>query len=127
MRAITTAPQDKQADALRERLVGRLAAVGAGPREWRLVAWCIGQLGYSEKGLRRLMELTAAYRCAAPVRACMLARVRVCAMLQCVHTPRQCLERVSTVCAQARHAHAPTTNKHTHAHLQAHARRGRRV
>lgn len=52
--------QDKQADSLRERLVGRLAA--GGPREWRTVAWCIGQLGYSEKGLRRVVELTPAYR-----------------------------------------------------------------
>lgn len=33
-----------------------------GPREWRLVSWCISQLGYSEKGLRRIMEMTAAYR-----------------------------------------------------------------
>lgn len=52
--------QDKQAESLRERLVVRLQL--GGPREWRLVAWCIGQLGYSEKGLRRIMELVACYR-----------------------------------------------------------------
>jgi hypothetical protein len=53
-------PQDKQAESLRERLVARLQQ--GGPREWRLVAWCIGQLGYSEKGLRRVMELAPCYR-----------------------------------------------------------------
>jgi condensin complex subunit 1 len=52
--------QDKQAESLKERLVGRLAL--GGPREWRTVAWCIGQLGYSEKGMRRIIELTPSYR-----------------------------------------------------------------
>ena len=52
--------QDKQAESLRERLVVRLQL--GGPREWRLVAWCIAQLGYSEKGLKRVMEMTACYR-----------------------------------------------------------------
>lgn len=52
--------QDKQAESLKERLVGRLAL--SGPREWRTVAWCIGQLGYSEKGMRRIIELTPSYR-----------------------------------------------------------------
>ncbi|KAF6263275.1 non-SMC mitotic condensation complex subunit 1-domain-containing protein [Scenedesmus sp. NREL 46B-D3] len=52
--------KDKQAESLKERLVGRLAL--GGPREWRTVAWCIAQLGYSEKGMRRIMELTPSYR-----------------------------------------------------------------
>uniref|UniRef100_A0A383VMF6 Condensin complex subunit 1 C-terminal domain-containing protein n=1 Tax=Tetradesmus obliquus TaxID=3088 RepID=A0A383VMF6_TETOB len=52
--------KDKQAESLKERLVGRLAL--GGPREWRTVAWCIGQLGYSEKGMRRIIELTPSYR-----------------------------------------------------------------
>jgi hypothetical protein len=52
--------QDKQAESLRERLVVRLQL--GGPREWRLVSWCIAQLGYSEKGLKRVMEMTACYR-----------------------------------------------------------------
>jgi hypothetical protein len=52
--------QDKQAESLKERLVGRLAL--GGPREWRTVAWCIGHLGYSEKGMRRFIELTPSYR-----------------------------------------------------------------
>jgi hypothetical protein len=52
--------QDKQAESLKERLVGRLAL--GGPREWRTVAWCIGQLGHSEKGMRRIIELTPSYR-----------------------------------------------------------------
>lgn len=33
-----------------------------GPREWRLVGWCIERLGYSEKGLKKVMEMTACYR-----------------------------------------------------------------
>jgi hypothetical protein len=52
--------QDKQAEALRERLVVRLTA--GGPREWRIIAWAIGQLGFSERGLRRIMELAPSYR-----------------------------------------------------------------
>lgn len=58
--ACTCVLQDKQAESLKERLVGRLAL--GGPREWRTVAWCIGQLGYSEKGMRRIIELTPSYR-----------------------------------------------------------------
>lgn len=54
------ASQDKQAESLRERLVVRLQM--GGPREWRLVAWCIEKLGYSEKGLKKVMEMTACYR-----------------------------------------------------------------
>jgi hypothetical protein len=52
--------QDKQAESLRERLVVRLQL--GGPREWRLVAWCLNHLGYSEKGTKRVMEMTACYR-----------------------------------------------------------------
>jgi hypothetical protein len=52
--------QDKQAESLRERLAARLQV--GGPREWRLVAWSIGHLGYNEKGLRKLMEMLPCYR-----------------------------------------------------------------
>jgi len=52
--------QDKQAESLRERLAARLQV--GGPREWRLVAWCIGHLGYNEKGLKKLMEMLPYYR-----------------------------------------------------------------
>jgi hypothetical protein len=54
--------QEKQADALRDKLAVRMEAPGAGPREWRCLAWCIRQLGYSEKGARGLMELTRHYK-----------------------------------------------------------------
>jgi hypothetical protein len=33
-----------------------------GPRDWRLIAWCIDKLGYTEKGLKKMMELTGCYR-----------------------------------------------------------------
>eukprot|EP00775_Hariotina_reticulata_P007726 gene7726-7925_t len=52
--------KDKQAESLRERLAARLQ--GGGPRDWRLVAWCIGHLGFNEKGLRKLMDLLPCYR-----------------------------------------------------------------
>jgi hypothetical protein len=58
----STLPQEKQADALRDKLAVRMEAPGAGPREWRCLAWCIRQLGYSEKGARGLMELTRHYK-----------------------------------------------------------------
>jgi hypothetical protein len=71
--------QDKQAESLKERLVGRLAL--GGPREWRTVAWCIAQLGYSEKGMRRIIELTPSYRHALAEQQVGVARQRLAGAL----------------------------------------------
>jgi condensin complex subunit 1 len=54
--------QDKQADALREKLCLRLEMATGGPRDWRRLAWCLDQLGYSEKGVKAVMEHTRVYR-----------------------------------------------------------------
>ncbi|KIY94744.1 hypothetical protein MNEG_13217 [Monoraphidium neglectum] len=54
--------KDKQADALREKLVMRLEHAPGGPKEWRWLAFCLVQLGYSEKATRRFMDLTRAYK-----------------------------------------------------------------
>jgi hypothetical protein len=39
------APQDKQADALREKMAMRLEHAPGGAREWRWLAFCLGQVG----------------------------------------------------------------------------------
>jgi hypothetical protein len=38
-------PQDRQADALREKLALRMEHAPGGPREWRWLAFCLGQVG----------------------------------------------------------------------------------
>lgn len=57
-----TRQQDKQADALREKLAARLEHAPGGPREWRWLAFCLGQLGFSERAARRLAEMTKQYK-----------------------------------------------------------------
>ncbi|GBF99009.1 hypothetical protein Rsub_11813 [Raphidocelis subcapitata] len=54
--------KDRQADALREKLALRMEHAPGGAREWRWLAFCLGQLGYSEKAARRLAEVTRAYK-----------------------------------------------------------------
>jgi condensin complex subunit 1 len=58
--------QDKQADSLRERIVARFdpaqAPGGGSPREWRMLAFCLASLGYSDRSARRMMEMLRVYR-----------------------------------------------------------------
>ena len=75
--------QDRQADSLRERLCARFdpAAAqassgngvssgggssggggGGGPREWRMLAFCLASLGYSDRSARRMMDMLRCYR-----------------------------------------------------------------
>ncbi len=56
-------PQDKDrtAEPMKEKLLQRLANPDAPPREWRSLAYCLSQLGHSDKGVRRAMELTKQY------------------------------------------------------------------
>jgi condensin complex subunit 1 len=48
-------------DDLKEKLCHRFEAVSE-PAVWRALAFCLGQLGHSEKGLRGVMELAKSYR-----------------------------------------------------------------
>lgn len=55
--------KDKQGDSLVEKLCQRFAAT-EDPMQWRNVAFCLGQLPLSEKGLRKLSEGFKSYKMA---------------------------------------------------------------
>ncbi|MEW5302114.1 MAG: hypothetical protein WDW36_004924 [Sanguina aurantia] len=53
---------DKQTDALREKLCLRFESVLDSVTEWRSLAFCLSELGWSEKGARRQAELFKVYK-----------------------------------------------------------------
>ena len=53
--------QDKQQDSLREKIICRFELV-VDPCECSLLAKCITSLGYSDKGMRRIVELLKCYK-----------------------------------------------------------------
>ena len=53
--------QDKQQDSLREKIICRFELV-VEPCEWSLLAKCVTALGYSDKGMRRIIELLKCYK-----------------------------------------------------------------
>ena len=55
--------QDKQQDALREKICARFEVVTE-PREWLLLGACLRLLGYSDKGMRRTMEQLRCFKTA---------------------------------------------------------------
>ena len=55
--------QDKQQDALREKIICRFELV-VESGEWSLLAKCVTALGYSDKGMRRIVELLKCYKVA---------------------------------------------------------------
>lgn len=53
--------KDRQADALLEKLAGRLAASDSVPH-WHNIAFCLTQLPLSDRGLRKLSDGFAGYK-----------------------------------------------------------------
>ncbi|PKA58621.1 hypothetical protein AXF42_Ash008908 [Apostasia shenzhenica] len=57
---ISSIKKDKQMEGLVEKLCNRFSGV-ADPRQWECIAYCLSQLNFSERGLRKLIESLKAY------------------------------------------------------------------